>query len=87
MPLKELQSTANLSHVSKQTCLNALHERGLKAYKENLKPVVEISHRQAHIQFALPKLNWKPDKEWVNWGFTDEIGVTVGGSWGTKTVW
>lgn len=87
MPLKELQLAANLSHVSKQTCLNALHERGLKAYKENLKPVLEEYHRQCRKRFAFPKLNWVADKEWANWGFTDEIGVTIGGSWGVKTVW
>lgn len=87
MSLKDLQQEASLSRVSVQTCLNALHERGIKSYKENLKPILEESHRHDRYNFALSKLNWSPNQEWANWGWTDEMGVMIGGTWGVKRVW
>lgn len=60
MPLAELQATANFSN---QICLNALHERGLKAYNETLKLVLGDRHCHARMHFALPKLNWAAGKE------------------------
>lgn len=87
MPLAELQVEAGLSSVSKQTVLNALHDRGLKAYKENIKPALKPHHCAQRLKFATEKIDWLPDKEWADWAFTDEMGITTGGTHGLVRVW
>ena len=45
LQLSDIQKEASLERVSKGTVLNALHERGLKAYRENKKFMLRADHK------------------------------------------
>jgi transposase len=87
MRLVDLRREAGLSHVSDQTVLNALHERKLKAYREEFKFILTENNKKIRLVYCRARQHWEADKEWANCGFTDEMAIEVGGTFGICLVW
>lgn len=87
MSLTEIQCEARLGHVSKSTVLRALHERGLKAYREEFKFILTPENKLPRLLWCQHRKNGAFDKEWANYGFTDEMSIEVGGTFGVSLVW
>jgi hypothetical protein len=87
MSLVELQLEAGLSHVSPSTVLKALNERGIKSYREEWKFILKPEDKVNRLKYCQARQHWAPDKEWANYGFTDEMSIEVGGTFGVSLVW
>jgi hypothetical protein len=87
MRLVDLRRQAGLSHVSDATVLKALHERGLKAYREEFTFILSSENKQISLVYRQARQHWEADKEWANCGFTDEMAIEVGGTFGVCLVW
>ncbi|KAG0638678.1 hypothetical protein HOY80DRAFT_1077327 [Tuber brumale] len=38
-------------------------------------------------EFCETHRHWRPEVEWANWGFTDEMAMTIGDTYGPSYVW
>lgn len=87
MSLSEIQSAAGFSHLSTQTVLNAIHDWGLKAYYESCRFILEDKYMVWRVKFFAKRKDWKVEKEWANWVFTDEMCIEVGAFYGISLIW
>jgi hypothetical protein len=87
MRLVYIRREAGLAHVSDSTVLKALHERKLKAYREEFKFILSSENKQIRLVYCQEQKDWEVDKEWANCGFTDELAIEVGGTFGVSLVW
>lgn len=87
MKVVDLRQEAGLSHVSDFPILKALHERGLKAYREEFKFILTTENKAVRLVYCQARQHWEADKEWANCGFTDEMSIEVGGTFGISLVW
>lgn len=87
MSLNKIQSAAGFGHLSTQTVLNAIHERGLKAYHEGWKFILEDKHMVRRVKFFEERKDWEVEKEWANWAFTDEMSIEVGAFHRVSLIW
>jgi transposase len=87
MRLVDIRREAGLSHVSDSTVFKALRERGLKACREEFKFILNAETKQIRLVYCQERKHWKADKEWANTGFTDEMAIEVGGTFGVCLVW
>jgi transposase len=87
MRLVDLRRESGLTHVSDSTILKALHERKLKAYREDFKFILSSENKQIRLVYCQEREHWEADKEWANCGFTDEMAIEVGGTFGVCLVW
>jgi transposase len=87
MRLVDLRREAGLSHVSDTTVFRALQERELKAYREEFKFILSEENKKIRLVYCQARQHWEADKEWANCGFTDEMAIEVGGTFGVCLVW
>lgn len=83
----EIQQKAGLGHVATTTVLKALHERGIKAYREEYKFILKPENKTQRLLYCEARKNWQADKEWAKYGFTDEMTIEIGGNFGISRVW
>lgn len=89
MDIPQLREEAGLGRASKSTVAKAIHEKGLRAYRENNKTHLEDHHKIARYEFCRERAHWKADNnaEWGGWAFTDEMAIKVGERHGRTTIW
>lgn len=87
MSLIEIQEATGFNHVSLMAILNALHERGIKAYREEFKFILKPESKVQPLVYWQERKDWRPDKEWAHYGFTDEMSIEIGGTFGISRVW
>ncbi|KAA8896134.1 hypothetical protein FN846DRAFT_966290 [Sphaerosporella brunnea] len=84
---KDILEVTGFNHVSLMTILNALHERGIKAYREEFKFILKPENKVQRLVYCQERKDWRPDKEWARYGFTDEMSIEIGGTFGISRVW
>jgi transposase len=87
MRLVDIRREAGLTHVSDTTVFRALHERKIKAYREEFKFILSSDNKQIRLVYCKEREHWETNKEWANCGFTDEMAIEVGGTFGVCLVW
>jgi transposase len=87
MRLVDIHREAGLTHVSDTTVFRALHERKIKAYREEFKFILSSDNKQIRLVYCKEREHWETNKEWANCGFTDEMAIEVGGTFGVCLVW
>jgi transposase len=86
MRLVDIRRESGLAHVSDSTVLKPLHERKIKAYREEFKFILSSENKQIRLVYCQERQHWEVDKEWANCGFTDEMAIEVGGTFGVCLV-
>jgi hypothetical protein len=71
-----------LTHISDTTVYNALRAAGIKAYREEFKFILTTGGKQTRLAYCQARQEWDVEKEWANYGFTDEMSIEIGGSFG-----
>ena len=74
MNVVELQQESRLGHVSITTIQKALHKKGLG------------SNRMRRRQWCEEKKDWTIQEDWIKIGFTDEMSIEVGSTYGVNLV-
>ncbi|RPA90925.1 hypothetical protein L873DRAFT_1838836 [Choiromyces venosus 120613-1] len=87
MNLIDLQRTAGFGHVCPSTILKALHECGIQAYREEWKFILKPENKVTRFQYCELRKDWRPEVEWAKYGFTDEMSIEIGGTFGVSLVW
>jgi len=88
MSLAELCDAAGLKdEISSTTFLNVLHKHGIKQYRENMKFILDEDACAIRKEFCEGHRDWRPEVEWANWGFTDEMSMTIGDTYGPSYIW
>ncbi|KAG0136904.1 hypothetical protein HOY82DRAFT_598768 [Tuber indicum] len=88
MCLDDLCITAGLSKaVSPSTVLRVLHKHGIKQYRENEKFILDYDDCVIWREFCEQYYTSRPEVEWANWGFTDEMSIVIGDTYGPSYVW
>jgi hypothetical protein len=65
MRLVGIRRKAGLAHVSDSTVLKALHERKLKAYREEYKFIPSSENKRIRLVYCEERKDWEVDKEWA----------------------
>ena len=63
-----------------------LRSRGIKPYREEFKFILTAENQEERLQYARERQGWTME-EWKNCGFTDEMSIEIGGTFGPNTVW
>ncbi|KAA8913099.1 hypothetical protein FN846DRAFT_886784 [Sphaerosporella brunnea] len=89
MSLVEIKQTAGprFENVSETIILAALHERGIKAYREDFKFILKAEDKLQRLVYCQERKDWLPDKEWARYGFTAKMSIEIGGTYGVSRVW
>jgi len=87
MNLIDLQRTVGFGHVCPSTILKALHEPGIRAYRQKWKFILKPENKITRFQYCQLRQDWRPEVDWVKYGFTDEISIEIGGTFGVSLVW
>ncbi|RPB05483.1 hypothetical protein L873DRAFT_1899051 [Choiromyces venosus 120613-1] len=87
MNLIDFQRTAGFGHVCPSTILKALHECGIQAYREEWKFILKPENKVTRFQYCELRKDWRPEVEWAKYGFTDEMSIEIGGTFGVSLVW
>ncbi|KAA8897628.1 hypothetical protein FN846DRAFT_992268 [Sphaerosporella brunnea] len=75
------------NHVSLMTILNVLDERVITAYREEFKFILKPENKVQRLVYCQERKDWRPDKEWAQYGFTDEVSIEIGSTFGISRVW
>ena len=86
MGVAELREESGLGHASISTIKNALHEKGLRSYREQWKFILNAENRKCRVQWCEDKQDWS-EQEWADIAFTDEMSIEVGGTYGVNLIW
>lgn len=73
MSLVEIQQEAGFGHIAASTVLNALHERGIKAYREEFKFILKSQNKAQRLVYCQERKDWHPDQEWTKYSLTDKM--------------
>jgi len=87
MKLIDIRREAGLSHVSDSTVMRALHEQGIKAYREEFKFILKDENMAIRKKYCEERKDWSVEKEWENHAFADEMAIEIGGLNGVSLVW
>ncbi|KAG0125456.1 hypothetical protein HOY82DRAFT_616511 [Tuber indicum] len=87
MKLVDLQQEAGLGHVCLTTVFNALAERGLGAYQEQFKYILNPISKLKRLAYCQSRQAWLPEQEWANYAITDEMSIEDGAVVGLNHVW
>jgi len=66
MELIDIRREAGLSHVSDSTVMRALHEQGIKAYREEFKFILKDENMAIRKKYCEERKDWSVEKEWEN---------------------
>ncbi|RPA95803.1 hypothetical protein L873DRAFT_1812348, partial [Choiromyces venosus 120613-1] len=78
MGLRDIQRESGFSHVSDTIIFKALSQRGIHAYREIFKFILNADNKLKRLTL---------ENEWANYAFTNEMSIEIGGLFGPSTVW
>lgn len=87
MTVVQLQQASHLGDVSITTIKKALHEKGLGSYREQWKFILDEVNRKRRMEWCEEKKDWTVKEDWIKIGFTDEMSIEVGSTYGVNLVW
>ena len=87
MTVVQLQQASHLGDVSITTIKKALHEKGLGSYREQWKFILDEVNRKRRMEWCEEKKDWRVKENWIKIGFTDEMSIEVGSTYGVNLVW
>lgn len=86
MTVVQLQQASHLGDVSITTIKKALHEKGLGSYREQWKFILDEVNRKRRMEWCEEKKDWTVKEDWIKIGFTDEMSIEVGSTYGVNLV-
>ena len=87
MNIAELRAEAGLGYASISTIQRALHEKGFGSYREQWKFILNAENRKRRMMWCEDKIDWNIEEDWAGIGFTDEMSIEVGGTYGVNLIW
>ena len=85
MTVMDMKEQSGLN-VSTSTIQKALHEKGLRSYREQWKFILDEENRKRRVRWCEAREAWTME-DWGHIGFTDEMSIEVGGAYGVSLVW